>query len=327
MIAKSINKESHCNFMYLKRYIIKLCTKYIWNFNIIDRNEGPQLTSPFNYIKMGFKEGSTRDAYDLITDAVNKKKWTIETAPKKVEPKLRNIELRTGIGGIEKLLVKKQNANEENMQLAFQDLSVLITKAKDMVNLANQISNKIKEKTGDISEDETVRFKSYLLSLGIETPVTRDAYKSDTLYFENLAKQVVEIVEKPVGDAGGMMTLFDVYCRVNRARGMEVISPLELLNACKMMHGLGLPLKLHQFDSGVIVLQVTTMLSEENAVQIAELIEERGSLTPEDLAQMLGISILLAKERLFWAEQHGKTCRDDSIEGLRFYPNLFLLKD
>lgn len=53
-------------------------------------------------------------------------------------------------------------------------------------------------------------------------------------------------------------------------------------------------------------------------------LEDHGSLTAEELAQSLGISVLLAKERLLTAEKHGKACRDESIEGLRFYPNQFL---
>lgn len=33
---------------------------------------------------------------------------------------------------------------------------------------------------------------------------------------------------------------------------------------------------------------------------------------------------MLAKERLKITENLGKCCRDDSIEGLKFYPNLLL---
>lgn len=47
-------------------------------------------------------------------------------------------------------------------------------------------------------------------------------------------------------------------------------------------------------------------------------------MTAEDLAQSEGISVLLARERLLVTEKYGKACRDDSIEALRFYPNLFL---
>lgn len=52
-----------------------------------------------------------------------------------------------------------------------------------------------------------------------------------------------------------------------------------------------------------------------------------GSLTSEQLAQELGISVLLAKERLLTTEKSGAICRDDTIEGLRFYPNLFLERE
>ena len=56
-------------------------------------------------------------------------------------------------------------------------------------------------------------------------------------------------------------------------------------------------------------------------------LKERGSVTAEELAQSEGISVILARERLLVTEKNGKACRDDSIEALRFYPNLFLDQD
>ncbi|KAG8337685.1 Vacuolar protein-sorting-associated protein 36 [Homalodisca vitripennis] len=53
-------------------------------------------------------------------------------------------------------------------------------------------------------------------------------------------------------------------------------------------------------------------------------LKDSGSLSAEQLAQELGISVILAKERLLATEKAGKACRDDTIEGLRFYPNMFL---
>lgn len=55
-------------------------------------------------------------------------------------------------------------------------------------------------------------------------------------------------------------------------------------------------------------------------------LKDLGSLSAEQLAQQLGISVILAKERLLSTEKAGKACRDDTIEGLLFYPNLFLEK-
>lgn len=108
--------------------------------------------------------------------------------------------------------------------------------------------------------------------MGIDDPVTRDGYKSDNQYYESLAKQISNIIAEPISDVGGMMALTDVFCRVNRARGLELLSPEDLLNACRMMDSLNLPLKLYQFDSGVKVLQLQTLDNEYVANNTAELV-------------------------------------------------------
>lgn len=144
--------------------------------------------------------------------------------------------------------------------------------AKDMVRISRQISTKIKEKQGDITEDETVRFKSYLMSLGIDDPVTRDSYKSDNQYYKSLAKQICDFMQQHVEDVGGMMAMTDVFCRLNRARGLELLSPEDVLNACKLMDRLGLPLKLYQFNSGVMVLQTSNLDNETVADATAALV-------------------------------------------------------
>jgi ESCRT-II complex subunit VPS36 len=51
---------------------------------------------------------------------------------------------------------------------------------------------------------------------------------------------------------------------------------------------------------------------------------EAGCLTAEELSRRAGLAVVLAKERLLAAERCGRICRDDSVEGIKFYPNLFL---
>lgn len=53
-------------------------------------------------------------------------------------------------------------------------------------------------------------------------------------------------------------------------------------------------------------------------------LEQHISLTPEEYARIAGVPFLLAKQSLIMSEKRGKACRDESIEGLRFYPNYFL---
>lgn len=53
-------------------------------------------------------------------------------------------------------------------------------------------------------------------------------------------------------------------------------------------------------------------------------VEQAQSLSVEKLAQISSISLTLALERLLTTERAGKVCRDESIEGLQFFPNRFL---
>lgn len=118
-----------------------------------------------------------------------------------------------------------------------------------------------------------------------------------------------------------MMSLADVYCRVNRARGLELLSPEDLLQACRLMNG---PIKMRTFPSGAIVLQLDSHNDDLISSDTLELTKNSKSLTVEELAKKRNISLLLAKERLLAAERLGLICRDESLCGLCFYPNFLL---
>ncbi|EMP28024.1 Vacuolar protein-sorting-associated protein 36 [Chelonia mydas] len=251
-----------------------------------NKEPGPFQSSKYSYIKLSFKEHGQIEA-----------------------GRIRAV----GIVGIERKLEEKRKETDKN-----------ISEAKEMVELSKSIANKIKEKQGDITEDETIRFKSYLLSMGIANPVTRETYGSGTHYHMQLAKQLAGILQAPLEERGGIMSLTEVYCLVNRARGLELLSPEDLVNACKMLVALKLPLRLRLFDSGVMVIELQSHNEEEMVASALDTVSEKGSLTAEEFAKLVGMSVLLAKERLLLAEKMGHLCRDDSVEGLRFYPNLFM---
>ncbi|CAG9767045.1 unnamed protein product [Ceutorhynchus assimilis] len=291
----------------------------------------PSPYSQYNFIKLSFREGYSTDVVGTLNKCLQMRYWESNVrAPIQENPPINQqpqIKLRTGIVGIERGLQEKQKATDESLTVAFQDLSKLMSMAKDMVRLSQNISTKIKDRQGDITEDETVRFKSYLLSLGIDDPVTRDSYKSNNQYYRSLAKEICDFLLVHIEEVGGMIVLTDAFCRINRARGLELISPEDVLNACKLMEQLQMPLKVFQFNSGVMVLQLSSLDSESIAEATAVLVEDNGSLTSEELSQKLGISVTLATERLLTAEKYGKSCRDDSIEGLRFFPNFLLTRE
>lgn len=286
-----------------------------------DKHVGVVQSSPFDYVRLSFRSGGSSEFFQEMQGALQRKDWlkmpTVDSRGKKI---------RTGIVGIERQIQAKHDEADKNISAAFEDLSKLMEMAKDMVALSKSITQKLKEKGSSLTDDETVMFKSHLLSLGISDPVTKSAYGSGMTYYQELAKQLAEVLEGPVQESGGILSLTDVYCRINRARGLELLSPEDLLNACKVMESLQLPLRLHVFGSGVTVLKLATQNDEATSTETRQLIDEHGPLSAEQLSPLVHIPVILAKERLICAEQKGLVCRDDSVEGLRFYPNLFLEK-
>jgi len=78
------------------------------------------------------------------------------------------------------------------------------------VGVSKTISSKIREQKGEISDDETVRFKSYLMSLGIDDPVTRDNFTSNSAYFSSLARQICEMLLDPI-EVGTVLKSYTLY--------------------------------------------------------------------------------------------------------------------
>ncbi|OCT95983.1 hypothetical protein XELAEV_18013675mg [Xenopus laevis] len=282
-----------------------------------NKEPGPYQTSRYSYFQRRLAEELTQRRWERLSASAS------PSMQMNKGPQTGRIKA-VGIVGIERKLEEKRKETDKNISEAFEDLSKLMEKAKEMVELSKSIATKIKDKQGDISEDETIRFKSYLLSMGIANPVTRETHGSGTHYHMQLAKQLATMLQAPLEERGGIMSLTEVYCLVNRARGMELLSPEDLVNACKMLESLKLPIRLRVFDSGVMVIEHQSHNEEEMVASALETVSEKGSLTSEEFAKIVGMSVLLAKERLLLAENMGHLCRDDSVEGLRFYPNLFL---
>ncbi|CAL1265505.1 unnamed protein product [Larinioides sclopetarius] len=284
-----------------------------------DKKPGPVKYSPFNFVKFSFRGGGDKEFFSALSDAIAKKAWEDLSAS---YPKGK--QYRAGIVGIERQIRDRNEATGETISEAFEDLKNLMKMAREMVNLSKSVSQKLREKQSDVTEDETIQFKSHLLSLGISDPVTKSEYGSGSTFHTELAKQLSEALIKPLESAGGILSLTEVYCRVNRARGVELISPEDLLNACLMLEKLSLAVKLHKFDSGVMVLRLENYDTASEARKVDEILQEKGSLTADELSILSKVTLVIAKERLLFLEKEGIACRDDSIEGLRFYPNRFL---
>ncbi|KAL5731795.1 hypothetical protein ACHQM5_004492 [Ranunculus cassubicifolius] len=237
-----------------------------------------------------------------------------------------------GISGILRREQELWESTDKSLQDAFQDLNALMSKAKEMVMLAEKMRLKLlsgptNELKASNDEDTTSKqeMQDWLLSVGIASPVTKES--AGALYHQQLSRQLADFVKLPLERAGGMIALIDVYCLFNRARGTELISPEDLLRACAIWEKFEVPVMLRKFDSGVMVIQNKSHSDEEVLSRIKSLVSKpdvlRTGVSPSDAAMTLGIAPAMAKEHLLTAESKGVLCRDISPEGFRFFINLF----
>jgi len=115
---------------------------------------GPADNSLYNYVKLSFKEGLDSNFITQLSDTIIKRVWETPTTGLIVlnsahdnqgnSKLLPQIKPRTGIIGIERSLQAKQKETDQNISLAFQDLTKLMDMAKDMVAISKTISAKIR---------------------------------------------------------------------------------------------------------------------------------------------------------------------------------------
>lgn len=163
----------------------------------------------------------------------------------------------------------------------------------------------------------------------VRNPVTREMAAGRD-FAPALAREVAGFIAPRLAAEGGMMPLTDVYCLYSRARGMDTISPDDLLEAVRAMEGLrGLGLAPRTLPGGLRVLQLES-LTEEAMVQralqsLAACAAHSGQAftTPNALATAQGMPAGVARQHLDTAVSRGAMAVDVSVAGKRYYANRF----
>jgi len=247
---------------------------------------------------------------------------------------------KAGVGGIIRRQENTRAAQDKLATEAFGDLQALMGRAREVVSVIERYATVLASKaegegagSGNGGGQEDAELQGLLIDMGIFNPVTR--VSAGSLYHKELARQLAQFLtgggksSRATGGMlaarGGMMTLHDTYCLFNRARGTALISPEDLLDACEELESLQLGMRLHRFPSGVSVVQAQEFSEQQVSGQLRALAEAEadGSLTALDVATHLQVSLTLAQEFLRAAEARGQLCRDESAQGMLFWPNRF----
>jgi ESCRT-II complex subunit VPS36 len=282
-------------------------------------------------VQFEFEYGGHNEFYQQLIQQLNRKKWSLKHGQvNSLSNQMHNV----GITGIQRKIQEKLDQQDLKIQDSFRDLSILMNQAKEMVDLSNSIISKLnkealaKSSEEDNDSEDMKKLKLYFLNIGlIDNPVTKES--SGSKYYKNLASEIYNNMSKIVNNNGGIMTLADVFCVLNRARGMGgLISPDDLLMACRELNKLNHNLKYNVYsDLNLHVLEIdSTQANSKKLNGIVDLVDRNEHLTAYNLSKILNCSLIVAKKHLLDAERCGMLCRDDTNMGLKFYKNFFLFK-
>ncbi|CAM9535031.1 unnamed protein product [Choristocarpus tenellus] len=329
---------------------VNMCIN-LWDLRAVGANRGGRFKSsskiqlfpsgqlPVNDPAVMLAVKGRDDFLESLQSALDRKAWVKETAAEIVGRRMAHSAGDTtsgaGIAGILRRQEANRKATSEIASEAFSDLNTLIQKAKEVVAVVERYSLALREKQAEASSNassEVDDLDNLLLNIGIASPVTKSS--AGTRYHQELARQLADFLSASRGRGatplsllarfGGMITLTDVFSLFNRARGTELVSPSDLLATAQLLGPVGLGMTLRRFDSGVMVIQADTHSDQAVSERLAkEAKEDSGGLVATQVARNMSVSVTLAVEHLNTAERSELLCRDESVEGTRFFTNLF----
>ncbi|KAK4544102.1 hypothetical protein LTR36_004600 [Oleoguttula mirabilis] len=250
-----------------------------------------------------------------------------------------------GIAGLERRGAELRQNNQVVIGSAFEDLEALMTSAKEVIAMAEQFAKA--NGGGDTAEARSIISDS-ASALGLAT--TKDMLgsgsASETLYITELSRNLAEFLTDDrrgvLRREGGIMSLVDLWAVFNRTRnGIELISPLDFEKAAVKWDDLRLPIRLRRFKSGLLVVQERSRTDEKTIASLLSWFREpqyvfppveddllgqtfgRG-VTAQQTAERFGWSVGVATEELEMAEETGALCRDQCLDGIRFWDNHFV---
>lgn len=312
-------------------------------------------------VKISFRAGGGGDKifHERLKGSMTQRKWLLQGAPP--VPKSGRItddgsgnegnngttERRSktaGIAGLEQLGLNMRKNNELLIGSAFEDLEALMSSAKEVVALAERFARQTSNGQGNASAEENAILAESASQLGLIT--TKDIVgggSSESLYLSELARNLAEFLTDDsrgvLKKAGGIITLVDLWAMFNRARGgVELVSPTDFEKAARLWSNLKLPVRLRTFRSGVMVVQSRDRTDSTTVKAILSWLQDlhefppdrdvawdwrefgRG-VTAQEAAERFGWSLGVAEEELLMAEERGELCREEGIEGLKFWVN------
>ncbi|KAM5347961.1 hypothetical protein ACJ41O_007785 [Fusarium nematophilum] len=311
-------------------------------------------------VKISFRRGGGPIFFERLKGSIAQRKWLLQDAPPAPKGNRMADEGGTsndsasgtsgarrkgvGIAGLEQLGLSVRKNNELLIGSAFEDLEALMSSAKEVIALAERFARQTNNGQGSASAEENAILAESASQLGLIT--TKDIVgggSSESLYLSELSRNLAEFLTDDsrgvLKKAGGIITLVDLWAMFNRARGgVELVSPADFEKAARLWSKLKLPVRLRTFRSGVMVVQSRDRTDSTTVKAILSWLQDLHEFPPDrevawdwqvfgkgvtaqEAAERFGWSLGVAEEELLMAEERGELCREEGLEGLKFWVN------
>lgn len=321
---------------------------------------GSALDNDTECIKFSFRGGGEKIFHERLKSAMVQRKWLIQNAPPvptsyqssnishdngftsdNIARPLIERARTVGIAGLERQGLELRKKNEAVIGSAFEDLDALMASAKEIIALAESFAKK--SDNGSSDANQLIAESAKALDMVTTKEMLGSSARSESLYLSemsrNLAEYLTDDAKGILRKEGGIMSLVDLWAVFNRARGgVELISPMEFEKAARLWEKLKLPVRLRQFRNGLLVVQQADRTDDKTIAQLLSWLQELHSspigddvhwdlkafgkgITAQETAHRFGWSVGVASEELDMAEDKGALCREEGVEGLRFWEN------
>lgn len=312
-------------------------------------------------IKLSFRGGGEKIFYERLKNALVQRKWLLYDAPPVPPPSrstpspsaavpavegTMSTQPRpsaVGIAGLEQRGFQARKNNEVVIGNAFEDLEALMASAKQIVGLAETLARESGMASDDGAAEANTVLTESAAALGMITTKDMLGSGAENLYLSELSRDLAEYLTDDrrgiLHKEGGIMSLIDLWAVFNRSRnGVELVSPSDFQRAAELWEKLKLPVRLRRFKSGLLVVQRYDWSDEKTIQQLQGWMEELRQVAPaesvcwdwqlfgravtaQEAARRFKWSVGVAAEELEMAEDKGILCREEGIEGLRFWHN------
>lgn len=281
------------------------------------------------FIVFGKDQARLRDDFaTALSKALTRQEWEHDDQRSKVVRRAPGTTRRVGVDAIISSNNMRHQQAAKLTDTAFTgDVETLLKEAKELVLIINKYVATLDREKETNQDEDTRQLMDLLQNMGMTSALSKADYKGrEDAYLDQVARELADFMRPRFSPTQPVLTLTDVYCLFNRARGSHLLSPEDIVNAAMRCRELHLGLSVTTFPSGLKVFQDDRWADPAMVAGRLEQLLADGkytSLTAMDVSRAWHVSAVLATEQLQAVERAGHLVRDETLESIRFYPNRF----